>query len=446
MSSIWYLLANILRTYICYLFFMVFYEKRRSDKFKSTEFFLYASYYILTTVAYLYYKNVAFIIGVNAIVLTLIGLYYSRKFKYALVSMSFIYGTFFIIEILGLVISGFREFDFNSQALITNVLYHHILPLCMCLVFVLIAGKSRFVKYIKSTMLYGESKSKAINQLKRKKFQASGSNIFFIPFLSIVVIMLILPKQELLNGVKYSVVVALGTINIIAFHLFGALSQQNHERMQYLLLQKQNDGYINQIENMKKTNDKINRLDHDLRFYVKTIKDYVLRNDIDEVVNNLDKIIHCAKVIAPIASTGNIPVDATINQALTNYIEDKINLVTDIQIPVKFDRITSLDITILLYNLLDNAVNAVMKLSEGQREIEVILNYDKKMLYIEVKNSFNGVLNKNNKGLIETSHKDKQLHGYGLKSVQYTVEDYNGKFKIEYNGASFNTYMILHDY
>lgn len=65
------------------------------------------------------------------------------------------------------------------------------------------------------------------------------------------------------------------------------------------------------------------------------------------------------------------------------------------------------------------------------------------MLLIKVTNPFKTAI-KREKGVIVTSKKDKENHGYGLKSVNEAVEKYNGTVNINPDNDIFTVTVVLY--
>ncbi|MDF2524679.1 MAG: hypothetical protein K0R31_2320, partial [Clostridiales bacterium] len=46
-------------------------------------------------------------------------------------------------------------------------------------------------------------------------------------------------------------------------------------------------------------------------------------------------------------------------------------------------------------------------------------------------------------GLPVTTNKDKDYHGFGMKSIKYLVDKYNGELSIKLNGDIFNINIVF---
>ena len=61
---------------------------------------------------------------------------------------------------------------------------------------------------------------------------------------------------------------------------------------------------------------------------------------------------------------------------------------------------------------------------------KITIKYAKKMLIIRISNTYDGKEKFNSVTGIKTSKKDKELHGYGIKSIRHMVESVDGDFEI----------------
>ena len=94
------------------------------------------------------------------------------------------------------------------------------------------------------------------------------------------------------------------------------------------------------------------------------------------------------------------------------------------------------DISILIGNLLDNAIEACEQMQDGKRWILFKLKKRQRSLFIEISNSL-GTVPRIKDGELFTSKKDKILHGYGLKSVKRIVQKYDGVFSFSVEEETF---------
>lgn len=131
--------------------------------------------------------------------------------------------------------------------------------------------------------------------------------------------------------------------------------------------------------------------------------------------------------------TGNAVADALLNMKYHEAVQ---------KIPgLKFDAddllftedivIQSHDISVILGNALDNAIEACVRLKQkdpqGEQFIRLSSFRKGKFFFIEAENSFDGVLRESRHGEFpETLKEERQIHGIGFSNMKKTAEKYDG--------------------
>lgn len=100
------------------------------------------------------------------------------------------------------------------------------------------------------------------------------------------------------------------------------------------------------------------------------------------------------------------------------------------------------DINVLFGNLLDNAIEAARKCED--KTIQLLVKWDRGALYISVKNTYDGIVNRDMRGNILTRKSDATLHGLGLSNVKSVLEKYNGELKIDAGEKIFSVSAVLY--
>ncbi|MGW9531216.1 ATP-binding protein [Paenibacillus terrae] len=93
-------------------------------------------------------------------------------------------------------------------------------------------------------------------------------------------------------------------------------------------------------------------------------------------------------------------------------------------------------------NLLDNAIEGCEKVTEGKKTMDIKIKYHEKQLYIEISNTFNPVFVNSN---FITHKKNRENHGFGLKSVKQIVKENSGILDIRTVADRFCVNIILWD-
>lgn len=107
----------------------------------------------------------------------------------------------------------------------------------------------------------------------------------------------------------------------------------------------------------------------------------------------------------------------------------------------KHSNIQAHDICVILSNLIDNAMEAVMKGNE-KKEVKVTIRNINNFLTIQVSNDiFEPVKTKD--GKIITTKANKLSHGWGMQSVQAAADNYEGTVKYSYDKKQFVVTVML---
>ena len=102
-----------------------------------------------------------------------------------------------------------------------------------------------------------------------------------------------------------------------------------------------------------------------------------------------------------------------------------------------------MDICSIFGNALDNAIECELKIPEKEKRlIHVTVSKQKNFLILRFENYYEGEL-KYKEGSLVTTKKEKEYHGYGLKSIRYTVNKYEGAVTIEAKDNWFELKILI---
>ncbi|WP_258421028.1 ATP-binding protein [Loigolactobacillus coryniformis] len=105
--------------------------------------------------------------------------------------------------------------------------------------------------------------------------------------------------------------------------------------------------------------------------------------------------------------------------------------------------IETMDLCSLLGNALDNAIESSLKIADTEKRLINLRIAQKANFilfslenYVEAPPSFEG-------GLPKTTKSDQQQHGYGLKSIDYIANKYNGSLTVGVKDNWFSIKVLL---
>ncbi|MCR5702665.1 MAG: GHKL domain-containing protein [Lachnospiraceae bacterium] len=229
-------------------------------------------------------------------------------------------------------------------------------------------------------------------------------------------------------------------IDISTFWLHNKVNEVYSEEIEHQIMKEQILMYKKQFQIIEQSQDIIDSLNHDMKNHLLLIYSYLEENDCDsakQYIKNTQKYI---SIPEQYVKTGNQELDAILNYYLDRA--DKLDCTIETKIVVPNSTvIPEFDMTMLLGNLLDNAIEALEKIKE--RYLFVGLSIHKGIFIIRVKNYFDGkVIRKN--GVVISRKRESGKHGIGIKNVQKIVDKYNGEMKVNFEKNIYTVDIIMY--
>lgn len=179
---------------------------------------------------------------------------------------------------------------------------------------------------------------------------------------------------------------------------------------------------------------------HDYHNHIQVLKAHMELYQYEEASKYLDMLAENLQNVDTILKTGNVMVDAILNSKLTLIKEKDIHVDVTASIPQNVS-ISGVDLSVLIGNMLDNAMEACMRIpKKEERFIRIYIDIVKKQLYICVTNSMKGKAKK--KGMLYLSSKTGE-HGFGLLRIDSIVSKYNGFINRQNEQDVFATEVML---
>jgi len=266
------------------------------------------------------------------------------------------------------------------------------------------------------------------------------------PFALILVISIVSPHYNSFMRVGRALkLYILFIFSIFAFTMLIYLFYYNIARFFIDSKNKENKNLLLEIQmaQYKNINEQIintKKLRHDFRQHISVISE--LANE--EKLTELKEYIREYNATIPTRInyyTSIIPLNALLSHYDNRCAENGIKI--DFSIKLDHTNVSKIDYSVLIGNLLENAILACMEIDDGEKWIRVkIAHTSQEMMAIQIENTFaNEVLMKNGE-LLSTRHKGE---AFGMKSVRSIVDKYNGVIDFKNNGAVFSVKILLND-
>ena len=112
----------------------------------------------------------------------------------------------------------------------------------------------------------------------------------------------------------------------------------------------------------------------------------------------------------------------------------------EVKIPQELN-VDSFELTVILGNLLENAIEAALQAEE--KTLKFKMYAEKGLVFINITNKYAGKIEKEGNRFI-SSKKDGMNHGFGIENVREVVERYNGAMDVTYNEDTFKVRVMLY--
>ena len=217
-----------------------------------------------------------------------------------------------------------------------------------------------------------------------------------------------------------------------------AFEYSRRQAVKYAAIALQNitaQALLENIRDRQQNEESIRSLRHDLKNHAITLRLLLGEGNIEEAIKYLGAFQEQAAAPANVYCTGNDLLDGLLRQKLSSGVEHGV----DVAVSLDFRQggfIAPFDLCVLMGNVLDNAVEACLKVdSPDKRFIEVSGGCSANCLLVRVKNScaaqtaFAG-------GLPRSTKADKTIHGFGLRNTKRVLEHYHGNLTVAKEGDS----------
>jgi hypothetical protein len=219
---------------------------------------------------------------------------------------------------------------------------------------------------------------------------------------------------------------------IICLAIFGMIYYFNNThkyKMQNEMLEIYNEQQREYFSKLLEKEQETRQFRHDIINHLLEMNNYCENEKYDDLSEYLKSMLgEIEDIREKQYDVGNDIVNTMINYYLLP-IKDICRIVVKGQIGA-LKQIEQKDLCTIISNITKNAVEAVAKLAQPEREIIFEVSEGKKYLRIEMENTFSGDINIGRDGSPETKKVDALNHGLGLKNVQAVVEKYQGQLEI----------------
>lgn len=229
-------------------------------------------------------------------------------------------------------------------------------------------------------------------------------------------------------------------IYLLYFKMFSSLQEKHVTEKRYMeveynmqLLDKQYTQLQENIENSR-------RLKHDLKHHMLAIYEYLNQHENEKAADYIQKYLHTLQEFELLKFCNHQLINMIVSHYYALAKEQDIDFQVHLSLPKELP-IANSDLTILLGNLLENAVAAASKSKPEERSIQLNIILHRKMLAITLDNSFNGEIKCSDNG--EYLSTKENHNGMGLKSIADISDKYNGGVEFHHDDREFHSCVMI---
>lgn len=223
--------------------------------------------------------------------------------------------------------------------------------------------------------------------------------------------------------------------------LFSLLNISKLRRLEtdMIITNKMMDAQYRQYLSFRSTSTYISQQCHDLKHQIAALRTSCSSEERENYLSEMEEVINSYPLYA---NTGNPVLDTLITQKQFYCKEHQIQFSYSVDSRL-LSWIEPRELCILFGNLIDNALESVLQISDPERrQILLEVKSQRQLLSIRMDNccdhpvEFQG-------GLPRTTKEDRQQHGYGMKSISRVISRYDGSLDCSLENGWFVTTVLL---
>jgi signal transduction histidine kinase len=290
-----------------------------------------------------------------------------------------------------------------------------------------------------------------INNFKKIRFKIPQKYLIImdiIVFLLVITLQFIMHISPILqkSSNKYSLYIlgiSLGLIIIsgLIIFFFAEICYYHETEEENYKLSARNHLLEQQLSYHDSATSDIAKMRHDINNNLINISSLLTQKNINESITYIHAITKALEGTKAIVHCGNDIIDSILNYKIVVCKQHDIDIQVDID-HVPHLSVNPVDLTAILANILDNAIEALDYMEKKERYISGRIFCYKNYLSIVIKNPYLHEIKVVNHR-IDTHKEDKLHHGYGLTSIRSSAEKNGGSFKIYTKNNVFSAVVMI---
>ena len=204
------------------------------------------------------------------------------------------------------------------------------------------------------------------------------------------------------------------------------------------LVEMQEEQARQHLEEVRSIHNEMRGYKHDFHHHLQALKGQLEAGQVDRAIAYLEQLDRSLQTVDTLLKTGNVTVDAILSAKLAQARAAGIAVTAEANLPPELS-LTDLELSIVIGNLLDNAIEGCRS-AAGEKFLRLSLRMKGDMLYFYLLNSA-GKKQKKVGSLFRTGKTG--AHGFGLHRAEAIVKQHGGWVKYNSEDGAFTSEFLV---
>ncbi len=192
------------------------------------------------------------------------------------------------------------------------------------------------------------------------------------------------------------------------------------------------------LEEVRSIHAEMRGYKHDFHHHLQALKGQLEAGEVDRALSYIEQLDRSLQNVDTLLKTGNVTVDAILSAKLAQAKADGIAVTVEAVVPDRL-ALSDLELSIVIGNLLDNAIEACRE-ATGEKFIRLTVRIKGKMMYFYLLNTAG---NKKRKvGSLFRTVKTG-AHGFGLHRAEAILKAHGGWVKFNSEQGAFTSEFLV---
>ena len=204
------------------------------------------------------------------------------------------------------------------------------------------------------------------------------------------------------------------------------------------LVEMQEEQARQHLEEVRSIHNEMRGYKHDFHHHLQALKGQLEAGQVERAIAYLEQLDRSLQTVDTLLKTGNVTVDAILSAKLAQARAAGIAVTAEANLPPELS-LTDLELSIVIGNLLDNAIEGCRS-AAGEKFLRLSLRMKGDMLYFYLLNSA-GKKQKKVGSLFRTGKTG--AHGFGLHRAEAIVKQHGGWVKYNSEDGAFTSEFLV---